>query len=764
MQKNKTKDDGALADSHCGGHDGQHAGDHKGRVSNEKNFNHREVRKDGWNEIKRHQEDEPKAEKGKTFGAVSTITTEANQGDDQIKHGATASHGATDDHETTTPLELGDLMAKLDQIDKKLKCSEEDREVIRKEIRYNKNEYLDNYFNLARATEEKLQQMSVKVEATDKDREKNIKKEMQEMKQWYDTVDSKLGNLETRMDTMSRDQAESSCAIQSKLDAILRNSITQDNLVTNRAQGNRVHFVEPQRNKRESTPLPPTRDIAIMKSGTANTTSGPGDSTTNNNVGPDAMTWASTWEMINRTLEAFAPTNTDSSKRGGGKSRKTFKKPKEFRDDSDGCIDTWVEVMRLHLEQDNLNDKRQACPAILSNIEGIALKCVVAKKEEELDTVDKIFEIMLSRFGSDMKGHQAMMIFEERRQRDDESIDRFLDDLESLRRRSDPEETTNRRNFIIASKFIDGVKSDNLRTMLATYYTLSKDNAPTPEKTRQKLREYMLMKPKKYSYSENRNTQGGSQTQRSPWYKPRDDMDKRRSCANCGSADHHVADCTTYKQGMKSLGYAPDEEDMSQMEEHEFYSGLIIKIGVRCFFCNQEGHFGMDCPLFWEAVKNQSHPKHKLALAAMQNQRNRQTEFETKKMEAPSAELPTKTVKSVTQVKSAMEAKATNSLQINYESAAADAINKVKQVLATKEIVQQLKQEIERQKLNETLSGLVPKPEAEMGATKSGNCNTLKMVTEKPFGITKIGARIMSIITVSGHEVTRNLSEPSDQT
>ena len=45
-----------------------------------------------------------------------------------------------------------------------------------------------------------------------------------------------------------------------------------------------------------------------------------------------------------------------------------------------------------------------------------------------------------------------------------------------------------------------------------------------------------------------------------------------------------------------------------------------------------------------------------------------------------------------------------------------------------------------------------------------GNCNTLKMVTGKSFGITKIGARIMSIITVGGHEVTRNLKEPNDQT
>ena len=209
-------------------------------------------------------------------------------------------------------------------------------------------------------------------------------------------------------------------------------------------------------------------------------TSGPVDSTTYKNVGPDAMTWASTWEMMNRTLEAFATRNTDSSERGGGKSRKTFKKPKEFKDDSDGCIDTWVEVTRLNLEQDTLNDERQACTAILSNLEGTALKCLVAKEEEERDTADKIFEILLNQFVSSMKGHQAMMRFEKRRQRDDESIDRFLDDLESLRRRSDPEESTNRRNFSIASKFIDRVKSDDLRTMLATYYTLSKDSASTP--------------------------------------------------------------------------------------------------------------------------------------------------------------------------------------------------------------------------------------------------------------------------------------------
>ena len=68
-----------------------------------------------------------------------------------------------------------------------------------------------------------------------------------------------------------------------------------------------------------------------MKSRTANTTSGPGDSTTHNNVGPDAMTLASIWEMMNRTLEAFVTRNTDSSDRGGSKFRKTFKNRKNSR-------------------------------------------------------------------------------------------------------------------------------------------------------------------------------------------------------------------------------------------------------------------------------------------------------------------------------------------------------------------------------------------------------------------------------------------------
>ena len=103
-------------------------------------------------------------------------------------------------------------------------------------------------------------------------------------------------------------------------------------------------------------------------------------------------------------------------------------------------------------------------------------------------------------------------------------------------------------------------------------------------------------------------------------------------------------------------------------------------------------------------------------------------------------------------------------LEINYQKAAADARNIVKQVLATKEIEQRLRQEIEKQQRDETLSAARVETDINDTVNISSNCNTMKMETRKPFGITKSGARIMSIITVDGQTKMRNLRELSDQT
>ena len=71
---------------------------------------------------------------------------------------------------------------------------------------------------------------------------------------------------------------------------------------------------------------------------------------------------------------------------------------------------------------------------------------------------------------------------------------------------------------------------------------------------------------------------------------------------------------------------------------------------------------------------------------------------------------------------------------------------------------------VARQKMNEILSMTRSEPETGDNLTGRSNCKALKLMTGKPFGITKIGARDMSKIMLGGHEVTRNLSEPSDQT
>ena len=128
----------------------------------------------------------------------------------------------------------------------------------------------------------------------------------------------------------------------------------------------------------------------------------------------------------------------------------------------------------------------------------------MAKKQYQQEITEKIFETLLNRFGSGVQGHQAMMRYEKRRQREVETIDKFLDDLEMLRRRSQPDESNRRMTLAVASKFIDGVKNDELRTMLTTHYTPLSTNAPTSEDLRLKSKEYLfLMPPSRSGYYKN---------------------------------------------------------------------------------------------------------------------------------------------------------------------------------------------------------------------------------------------------------------------
>ena len=437
-----------------------------------------------------------------------------------------------------------------------------------------------------------------------------------------------------------------------------------------------------------------------------------------------------------------------------------------YKDESDGCIDTWIEVMKLHFEEEDLSE-RQECSALTSNLEGTALNCVMAKKQYQRDTAEKIFEILLNRFGSGVQGHQAMMRFEKRRQREDETIDKFLDDLEMLRRRSQPDESNRRMNLAVASKFIDGVNNDELRTMLATHYTPLSTNAPTPEELRLKSKEYLLLKPPSRSgYYKNNygNFNNGPANQGNNWYKPRDDMDKRRSCANCSSTDHHVSACPTYKQGMKAIGFSLEEEDASELDHEDFMKGVIAKFGPRCFFCNLEGHFKSDCPLFWDAVADIKHPRHEEALSGVKASKARLlSEAEARRKDKPQ-ELATKKMQAVTEETREPEpVTAADDFKIDYRAAAGDALNRVQQELVTKEIEKIVKLELENEKLQEQLNTFEA---TEVEETKAPSSLSMKLnvISGQRFGMVPQGSKIQSIISVAGHQVIRNLSEPSEFT
>ena len=74
--------------------------------------------------------------------------------------------------------------------------------------------------------------------------------------------------------------------------------------------------------------------------------------------------------------------------------------------------------------------KKHGCSALTSNLEGRVLSCVMAKRSNERDSARTQDIRRLNRFGSGVQGHQAMLKCEKRSQRDEETIDKFLDDLE----------------------------------------------------------------------------------------------------------------------------------------------------------------------------------------------------------------------------------------------------------------------------------------------------------------------------------------------
>ena len=202
-------------------------------------------------------------------------------------------------------------------------------------------------------------------------------------------------------------------------------------------------------------------------------------------------------------------------------------------------------------------------------------------------------------------------------------------------------------------------------------------------------------------------------------------MDKRRSCANCGSMDRQVSACSTYMQNMKAIGYFFDDVDATDEDHEEYVRGLIMKYGPRYFFCILEGHFKSDCTQIWDAVADAKHPRHEEVLLGVKASRARlMNEAESRRKETTSSTFTTKKVKTLPDevIASSLEAESAGPLKVDYGLVARTALQNVQQELATNEVEHWVSSELESIDLREKMDilGKTTKEEDKQVPRKQG--------------------------------------------
>ena len=68
-------------------------------------------------------------------------------------------------------------------------------------------------------------------------------------------------------------------------------------------------------------------------------------------ISRDAISTATAFEPLKSSLENFL-TRLSRTREQSEKSRRVFKKPRCYKDQFDGCIDTWIGVMKVHFEEE----------------------------------------------------------------------------------------------------------------------------------------------------------------------------------------------------------------------------------------------------------------------------------------------------------------------------------------------------------------------------------------------------------------------------
>ena len=134
-------------------------------------------------------------------------------------------------------------------------------------------------------------------------------------------------------------------------------------------------------------------------------------------------------------------------------------------------------------------------------------------------------------------------------------------------------------------------------------------------------------------------------------------------------------------------------------------------------------------------------------------------EAESRRKETTPSTFTTKKVKTLLDevIASSLEAESAGPLKVDYGLAARTALQNVQQELATKEVDKWVRSELESKDLRgkNDILGKKTKEEDKQEPRKLGL--KLNVISGKIFGMTEEGTKIMSIISVAGHQVVKNL-------
>ena len=257
--------------------------------------------------------------------------------------------------------------------------------------------------------------------------------------------------------------------------------------------------------------------------------------------------------------------------------KETKNKPPKYRGTRDGIVDGWLMLMKRYLGKAHAKDTPlDKAWTIVEFLENEARDYITNKSEAERDTEEKVFALLARRFGTGSNKIQIQQKFCTRNQSPDEDYMQYLDALEGLRSQGFPNEEVAVRRYEIMQKFIEGVRSFELKRNLALMYAQEQyvDTPPTVEALRFTVQQYLRMRgaARSESYPTPQQHQqqfppaaANQQNQpQAPAPQPPNAQQPQqpsapfrqqpqRACFNCGDPSHFVADCPLKDRARKPM-------------------------------------------------------------------------------------------------------------------------------------------------------------------------------------------------------------------